>query len=89
MRFFVFVALWKVRKCFLRYRAGDDGPSGAIYEIAEMFFALPHGEDANAEFQRGLVTPLGSDAKGKEGLVNALGHLTSHSLPFGNPSLAR
>ena len=23
--------------------------------------------DANAEFQRGLVTPLGSDAKGKEG----------------------
>ena len=28
-------------------------------------------------------------AKGREGLVNALGHLTSHSLPFGIPSLAR
>ena len=29
---------------------------------------LPHGGiDANAEFQRGLVTPLGSDAKEEEG----------------------
>ena len=35
------------------------------------------------------ATPYGSGTKGKEGLVNALGHLTSHSLPFGNPSLAR
>ena len=27
--------------------------------------------------------------RGKEELVNALGHLTSHSLPLGSPSLAR
>ena len=44
---------------------------------------------ADARSQRGLVTSLESDARGKEGLVNALRHLTSHSLPLGSPSLAR
>ena len=45
--------------------------------------------DAAAEAQSGNATALESGAKGKEELVNALGHLTSHSLPFGIPSLAR
>ena len=56
------VAILKLLKCFLRYRAGHKG-----------FHA----------------TPYVSGTRGKEGLVNALGHLTSHSLPLGSPSLAR
>ena len=39
---------------------------------------------------KGVSSPLWDRTpKGKEGLVNALGHLTSHSLPLGSPALAR
>ena len=45
--------------------------------------------DAAAEAQRGLVTSLESDARGKEELAKALRLLAAHSLPLGSPSLAR
>ena len=38
--------------------------------------------DANAEFQRGLVTPLGSDAKEGEVLANASRRLAARPPPL-------
>ena len=62
----------------------------ALSERAENINPRPRGDFcADARSQRGLVTSLESDARGREELVNALGHLTSRSLPLGSPSLAR
>ena len=39
---------------------------------------------------KGVSSPLWDRTpSGKEELVNALGHITSHSLPLGSPSFAR
>ena len=57
----------------------------AILKIAENNYANAGSQETS--IARSLVDLL--PPSGKEELVNALGHLTSHSLPLGSPSLAR
>ena len=70
------------RGILVKMTPADFGDVDAIWKIAEnMTLPLRPQEVSSPLANR---TP-----KGKEGLVNALGHLTSHSLPLGSPSLAR
>ena len=69
------------------YRTGEDANAEgvAISEIAEILFFSELTLSS-----KGVSSPLWDRTpSGKEELVNALGHITSHSLPLGSPSLAR